>query len=161
MLLLDVSRRKRNRVRRTRLNEGTFFARPFDQDISRINWMLFTEAQSSRAVVEKMPTVVRSRLEEPAAVAAACRAFNFVFSSDYLKNETTSMPVLGEGVSKQICSEKRSRDTLFVTRNIAGTRFHPSGHPYFCHYHRCVFYQILFGILRYFICRSHAEINPI
>ena len=35
------------------------------------------------------------------------------------------MPVPGEGVSKQICSENRSCDTMFVTRNIEDPRFHP------------------------------------
>lgn len=51
--------------------------------------MLFTEAQSSRAVVEKMATVgtisIRGTGGRPSS-GAACRALNFVFSSDYLKN---------------------------------------------------------------------------
>lgn len=41
--------RERNRVRLGCLNEGTFFPSA-DQDIPRINRMLFTETQSSHTV---------------------------------------------------------------------------------------------------------------
>ena len=62
--------------------------------------MLFTEAQSSRAVVEKMATVgtisIRGTGGRPSS-GAACRALNFVFSSDYLKNVDVDAR---EGVSK-------------------------------------------------------------
>lgn len=64
--------------------------------------MLFTEAQSSRAVVEKMATVgtisIRGTGGRPSS-GAACRALNFVFSSDYLKNVDGHVDAR-EGVSK-------------------------------------------------------------
>lgn len=70
--------------------------------------MLFTEAQSSRAVVEKMATVgtisIRGTGGRPSSSSsAACRALNFVFSSDYLKNQTaTSMPPVRVYRSKSV-----------------------------------------------------------
>lgn len=71
--------------------------------------MLFTEAQSSRAVVEKMATVgtisIRGTGGRPSS-GAACRALNFVFSSDYLKNVDGHVDV--RVYRKQICSEKRT-----------------------------------------------------